>query len=138
MGNTDMLEKFLEQIKQFNHVKIENGNLRNGEINQNRKNVYVLPETKKRWIKIDIKPNSLFISMDHLEGSILLSDVLKIGVEYSQKNGRNGVKVTPSKERFNAVHFTFHKNDSFDFNSEQFKDFIVNHNNAFKKRVGLV
>lgn len=133
-----MLEEFLNQVRQYKNVRIDNGYFRNGQVNKNKKIIYVWPETEKRWMKVDIKPNSLFIAMVHNEGSIALSDVLNIGIKYSLENGRNGVRVTPSEKRFDAVYFTFHKSDSFNFNSKEFKNFLSIHYKSFKKRVSIV
>lgn len=118
-------------MNEFHNVKVDVS-----ERNPNRLNIYVLPATK-RWIKVDLKSESLSISLDHLEDEINLSDVLATNVTYAHQKGRSGVKVTPSEESFDAVHFTFHKNDPYDFNNAVFKAFLEKHYRAYLKRVGI-
>lgn len=132
MKSSEFKEELLKQVTQFPGVKV-NGS----PTNPNRVSVNVGAE-KKRWMKIDENPTSLSVSMDHLEGELHLEDITELGITYGHQRGRNGVKVTDDPKLFGAVHFTFHENESYDFESEAFRKFLRKHYNAYNKRVSTI
>ncbi|ADH97752.1 hypothetical protein [Salisediminibacterium selenitireducens] len=132
MSVQQIADNFLNEVSHFRNV-----DLKPSEKNTKRINVYVSPESRKRWMQVDINPTYLAVSMDHMEGELSLMDVSKIGISQDRSSRKTSFKVTPNTEKFSAVHFSFFETDNYDFSNEEFIVFLEKHYKAFLKRVRL-
>lgn len=122
-----ILNNFISCINKFDLVVVKPS-----DRNPNRRNVYV-GSAKKRWMQIDIRKTNLNICMDHNHGDLTVGDVLTTGIPNKRTRGKSGFDFKIDSSNFDAVHFTFYENDSFNFNRKEFINFLDKHYKSYLK-----